>query len=117
MLKTGLQNSLNDVTPRLFAKGLISDGIQRRVLSVSIPFDERAIHLMTVLLDRIRIDPPFFKRFCKELHTFPELSVLATRLMEELKQAEEEAAEQQQPHPRPSTCAPVSLCDMSVCEP
>ena len=111
-LKTGLQDNLNDIAPKLFARGLISDGSQRRVLSRGTPCDERATDLVTVLLGRIRADPPSFYWIIVELEACPVLEVLANGLKEELKRVKREAAVQQRL--QAPTCAPVSLCALQV---
>ena len=106
-LKTGLQNNLYDITPRLFAKELISEDDQTNILCDGIPPNKGAFNLVNSLLRRIRRDPPSFYRILAELDC-PDYSDLATGLKEELKRVQEEAAEQ--PRLDPPTCAPVSLC-------
>ena len=91
-LKTGLQIDLNGITPRLYAKGLISDSSQMRVLSGAHPCDERAAHLVTVLLQKITIQPSSFDQILVELDACPVLEVLAETLREKLKQVEREAS-------------------------
>ena len=106
-LKTGLQSNLYDITPRLFAKELISEDDQTNVLCEGTPSNKGAFQLVTFLLRRIRIDPPSFYQILAELKDFP---VLAKGLKGVLKQVQEEAAVQQRLDPPCPTCAPVSLC-------
>ena len=112
-LQTGLQNNLNDITPRLFARGLISDSNHRRVLSGGTSCVERANHLVTVLLDGILTDPTSFHQIIVELETCPVLQVLAKGLKEELGRVRKEAPSEQQRLHLP-TCALVSLWWVSV---
>ena len=106
-LQIGLQSYLNDITPRLLARGLISDDNSRRVLSEGTPCDERAMYLVTILLDRICTDTLSFYRVIVELESSPVLQVLAEGLKEELKRVRKVEAEQQQLDP--PTCASVSV--------
>lgn len=85
-MQTVLKNELSGITPKLFAKGLISDDNQRRVLFGAEPCSERSTRLLMILLDRIRIQPSSFYRIILELDACPAMQLLADRLKEEVKQ-------------------------------
>ena len=95
VLQIGLQDHLSEITPKLFSEGLVSNGNQRKIVGND-PCDvPRALHLVTVLLDRIRVDSSSFYRILKEFEACPVLDRLAKRLSEELNRIKREAAEPQ----------------------
>ena len=92
VLQTGLKNDLCSVALRLFARGLISDDNQRRIVSGAEPCNERAAHLVTVLLDRLSIQPSAFYQILEELDACPVLNILSRKLREELEHVKKESA-------------------------
>ena len=91
-LQTGLKEHLGEITPRLFAKSLISTDNMNRVLSQAEPQETRTAHLLTVLLNRIQVDPSSFHLVLKEINACAVLQLLAKKLREELEQMKEKAA-------------------------
>ena len=91
VLQTGLQDHLVEITPRLFARNLISEDDMDRALSSVHSRKRRAVHLLAVLLNRICIDPPSFNLVLEEFDACAMLRVLAKKLREKLERVKEEA--------------------------
>ena len=92
VLKTGLKNDLCSVALGLFARGLISDDNHSKIGSGAEPCNERAAHLVIVLLDRISIQPSAFYQILEELDACSVLNILSSKLRYELEQVKKEAA-------------------------
>lgn len=99
VLKTALQIDLTDIVARFFAKDLISDDTMKWVTSIGAPPGARAIFLVSILLDKVRLEPSSFYRILAEIDACPTIQSLGERLRKELEDLKKKVAKQQQSPP------------------
>ena len=115
-LQTGLKDHLGEITPRLFAKSLISSDNMNNFLSRAESQHLRTAHLLTVLLNRILVDPPSFHVVLKEINACAVLQVLAKKLRQELERVKEEvtAPQSDQQAEPPTSCTSSGIASSPV---
>lgn len=103
VIRSGLQNEMEAIVPRLFAREIISDLNMAEVLAEGV---RGPLHLVTILLHKIRSDSAYFNRILKEISSCPELHSLEGRLRESLERVKSETVPPRQPDEEPP---PVSF--------
>ena len=94
-LQKGLQHELSTVVTALYSESLISSESRDQCLSRNEHSHERAAHLLSVLENRIFVDPTSFHSITRELDSCPTLQGLATKLRSELERIKGERSERE----------------------